>query len=298
MELRKINVDNDKIKRSKKVIREELIDNPIIIKKMRELNVTDEEFDTYLGYFLAYFEDKIMCSKCKNPKKCGKQFDGIAMDLYRSEYGIERSFSLCEPRELERTIALNYLIRDFPDSSLSLSVEDIDTQYNEYRSDLEQLIFSIDIEEENQGIFVYGPSGSGKSYPLIALCNEFVRDGKKCSFVEVRNFFEELKTTLDYREQYASLMAKVKEADVLVLDNLGDEKISEWSRDDILSGILDYRFKNELLTYITSSYTLDELASLYNVSKNGANEVGKIKANKFIDRIKMVCPKQIVIEGK
>ena len=69
-------------------------------------------------------------------------------------------------------------------------------------------------------------------------------------------------------------------------------------RDDILSGILDYRVKNDLLTYITSSYTLDELASLYNVTKTGANDVGRIKANKFIDRIKSACPKQIVIEGK
>ena len=65
------------------------------------------------------------------------------------------------------------------------------------------------------------------------------------------------------------------------IDNLGDEKISEWTRDDIISGILDYRIKNDLLTYITSSYTLEELASLYEVSKANS-EVGKIKANKFI----------------
>ena len=75
-------------------------------------------------------------------------------------------------------------------------------------------------------------------------------------------------------------------------------KISEWVRDDILAGILDYRAKNELLTYITSSYTIDELISLYNVTKTGASDVGRIKANKFVERVKSVCPKQIVIEGK
>ena len=63
-----------------------------------------------------------------------------------------------------------------------------------------------------------------------------------------------------------------------------NEKISEWTRDDIISGILDYRIKNDLLTYITSSYTLEELTSLYDVSKTN-NEVGKIKANKFVERI-------------
>ena len=160
------------------------------------------------------------------------------------------------------------------------------------------IIVFTDVDGNNVGLFITGPSSSGKSYPLIALCNEFVRGGKTCSFIEVRNFFEELKSTLDHRDQYSILMSKVKEADVLVLDNLGDEKISEWVRDDILAGILDYRAKNELLTYITSSYTIDELISLYNVTKTGASDVGRIKANKFVERVKSVCPKQIVIEGK
>ena len=126
MEIRKINVNTDKIKESKKRVKEELIDNPFIMKKMHELNVSDEEFDTYLGYFQTYLEDKMMCSKCKNPKKCSKQFEGIAMDLYRSEFGIERSFSLCPPRELERTVAKKYLLRDFPDAYLGIVLDDID----------------------------------------------------------------------------------------------------------------------------------------------------------------------------
>lgn len=296
MEIRKINVNTDKIKESKKRVKEELIDNPFIMKKMHELNVSDEEFDTYLGYFQTYLEDKMMCSKCKNPKKCSKQFEGIAMDLYRSEFGIERSFSLCPPRELERTVAKKYLLRDFPDAYLGIVLDDIDNKKG--RFPYEKELMQTDVDGNNVGLFITGPSSSGKSYPLIALCNEFVRGGKTCSFIEVRNFFEELKSTLDHRDQYSILMSKVKEADVLVLDNLGDEKISEWVRDDILAGILDYRAKNELLTYITSSYTVDELISLYNVTKTGASDVGRIKANKFVERIKSVCPKQIVIEGK
>ena len=174
--------------------------------------------------------------------------------------------------------------------------EDIDTNYSRQRTELEYAIFETDVEDikTEYGIFVYGPSGCGKSYPLIALCNEFVRDNKKCSYVETRNFLESLKNNLNNKEEYFSLMAKVKEVDVLVLDNLGDEKISEWTRDDIISGILDYRIKNDLLTYITSSYTLEELVSLYEVSKTNS-EVGRIKANKFIEKIKTACPRQILI---
>lgn len=292
MQQMKVSVKTDKIRESKKIIKDELIDNPIIIKKMQELNCSEKEFDDYLGYFLAYLEDKTCCDRCKNPKKCPKQFDGIALDLYRSEYGIERKFSLCPSRELERTIALNYLIRDFPNSYLGITLDDIDKRSG--RFSYEKELFNTDVDGDNVGMFISGPSSSGKSYPLVALCNEFVRDNKTCSFVETRGFLESLKNVLTNKDEYYSLMSKVKEVDVLVLDNLGDEKISEWTRDDIISGILDYRIKNELLTYITSSYSLEELASLYDVSKTNG-EVGKIKANKFIERIKTACPKQILI---
>ena len=294
MQQMKVSVNTDKINESKKIVREELIDDPIIIKKMRDLDCSEKEFDDYLGYFLSYYEDKTCCDKCKNPKRCPKQFEGIAMDLYRSEYGIERKFSLCPARELERTIALNYLIRDFPNSYLGITLDDIDNRKG--RFPYEKELLETDVDGENQGMFVSGPSSCGKSYPLIALCNEFVRSNKQCSYVETRNFLESLKNSLDNKEEYFKLMSKVKEVDVLVLDNLGDEKISEWTRDDIISGILDYRIKNDLLTYITSSYTLEELSSLYDVSKTNNGEVGKIKANKFIERIKAACPKQVLIE--
>ena len=293
MEIRKFKINTNKIQQSKEIVKEELSDNPLIMNKLRELEASEEEFDKYLGYFLSYYEDRMVCSKCKNPKRCPKQFDGITLDLYRSEYGIERKFSLCEYRELERTIALNYLIRDFPDSYLGIVLDDIENRKG--RFSYEKELMKTDVDSENVGLFISGASASGKSYPLVALCNEFVRGGKKCSFVEVRSLFESLKRAMDNNEEYLNIMSKVKDADVLVLDNLGDEKISEWTRDEVLSSILDYRIKNNLLTYITSTYTLEELSALYDVTKTNNPEVGKIKANKFIDRIKLVCPKQVVI---
>ena len=90
-------------------------------------------------------------------------------------------------------------------------------------------------------------------------------------------------------------MDTVKNADVLVLDNLGEEKQSEWVRDDVISTIIDYRNKNNSLTFITSCYTLSELEKMYNVSKTNG-DMGKIKASKFIDKIKAVCPHIINIE--
>ena len=44
-----------------------------------------------------------------------------------------------------------------------------------------------------------------------------------------------------------------------MFDNLGEEKQSEWVRDDVIGSVIDYRNKNNLLTFITSSFTLEEI---------------------------------------
>ena len=87
----------------------------------------------------------------------------------------------------------------------------------------------------------------------------------------------------------------VKTCDILVLDNLGEEKQTEWVRDDVISSIIDYRSKNNLITFITSCYTLEELEKMYNVAKINI-ETGKLKARKFIDKIKAICPTIVYID--
>ena len=98
-------------------------------------------------------------------------------------------------------------------------------------------------------------------------------------------------------ENYNTLMEAAKTADILVLDNLGEEKQSEWVRDDIIGSIIDYRNKNNGVTFITSCYSLEEIEKMYNVSKTNS-EVGKMKANKFVDKIKSVCPQIVKIDVK
>ena len=63
-----------------------------------------------------------------------------------------------------------------------------------------------------------------------------------------------MKNTFSFsKENYVKLMDTVKNADILVLDNLGEEKQSEWVRDDVIGTIIDYRSKNNRFRQICSS---------------------------------------------
>ena len=291
---------NQNTKANKEIIKKkETISNELLAKKdikeiIKKLDIGMEEFDYYLGYFLSYYEDRECCRNCKNLEACGKEIKGTVLKLVRKEdNSIEREYTLCPQREEQRKICNNYLIRDFNDDLLKIDIDNMENKKG--RFEYEKKILEIDSTDSKNGMFIYGPSSSGKSYPLIALCNEFVKDDKTCAFADVKTFVESLKNTFGDNKETIRLMDIVKKVDILVLDNLGEEKQTEWVRDDVISSIIDYRSKNNLLTFITSCYTLEELEKMYNVAKTNI-EMGKIKAKKFIEKMRAICPNVVNIE--
>ena len=286
---------DEKIEKNKGKVIDELLAKPFIRKKIEDLGITIEKFNEYLGYFVSYAEDYETCKYCKNLHNCNKEIKGMKMDIVLDEDGdLIREFSICKYKEEEYKIKQNYIIRDFGDEYLQANIESLDGRKGRIR--LEKRICEIDLENSKEGIYVYGKSNSGKSYPLIALCNSFVRRDKKCAFINVRDFIESLKSTFNtFGDEYNNLMNKVKNSDVLVLDALGDEKISEWVRDDVLSTILDYRYKNKLLTFVTSLYSIEEIKQLYYDSGKNKSQSSKLKTEKFIEKIKANCPAEIYV---
>lgn len=282
------------ILKKKEALSNELLQQREIKLAIKQLKMSREEFDFYLGYLLSYFEDREYCKCCSNLDKCPKDIKGTVLKLVRKEdNSIEREFTLCPKREEKRKIDHNYLIRDFNDDLLEVDIDDMENRKGRFK--YEKKVLELDLDSSKDGMFICGPASSGKSYPLIALCNDFVKNNKTCAFVDVKIFLESLKNTFGDSKETIRLMDIVKNVDVLVLDNLGEEKQSEWVRDDVLSTIIDYRSKNSSLTFITSCYTLDELEKMYNVAKTNI-EMGKLKSRKFIEKIKALCPNIINIE--
>lgn len=278
----------------KSALADELLTKEEIKKINEKLDVNLTEFDYYLGTFLSYYEDRCFCKKCKNIEKCEKEVKGMVLNLVRGENNlIEREYTLCPKKEEQRKMYTNYLLRDFNDELLKIDLDNVENRKGRFK--YEKKLMEVDLDTAKEGLFIHGPSSSGKSYPLIALCNEFVKDGKKCAFINVKNFIDSLKSTFNFnKENYNELMNITKSVDVLVLDGLGEEKPSEWVRDDVVGSILDYRNNNKKLTYITSCFNLNEIEKMYNVAKSNY-EIGKIKAMKFVEKIKNACPVEINI---
>ena len=132
-----------------------------------------------------------------------------------------------------------------------------------------------------KGLYLSGNFGSGKSYIVSACLNELVKDGHNAAMIYYPEFLRILKSSFDsdFEEQYDY----ARKSDLLLLDDIGAENVTAWSRDEILGPILQYRMDNNLPTFFTSNLSLEELE--IHLSE-GKNSIDKLKAKRIIERVK------------
>ena len=131
-----------------------------------------------------------------------------------------------------------------------------------------------------KGLYLSGNFGSGKSYIISATLNELVSNGYNAALIYYPEFLRTLKSSFktDFDEQFDF----ARKADLLLLDDIGAENLTSWSRDEILGPILQYRMDNKLPTFFTSNLSLDELE--IHLSE-GKQSIDKLKAKRIVERI-------------
>jgi len=120
-----------------------------------------------------------------------------------------------------------------------------------------------------QGLFLYGPAGTGKTIYAAAILMEMKRlsylSGTSTyvqgAFVNTLNLLGEIKSTFSNNGQQAEvLIEKYSSVDVLILDDLGMQKSTEWVLETLML-IINNRYENLKSTIITSNLNLEELAA-------------------------------------
>ena len=136
-----------------------------------------------------------------------------------------------------------------------------------------------------KGIYLNGNFGCGKTYLLSAMLNEIAKTGKTIAIVYYPEFLRSLKEAFYDNEEYKKRFNFIKKANYLLLDDIGADSVTEWSRDEVLGTILQYRMEEKLPTFFTSNLTLAELEDHLATTNK---EVDHIKSRRIIERIKQL----------
>ncbi|GAB4572191.1 MAG: hypothetical protein Kow0077_10890 [Anaerolineae bacterium] len=115
--------------------------------------------------------------------------------------------------------------------------------------------------ENPQGwLILTGTYGCGKTHLAAAIANHCQLAGHTTMFVTVPDLLDHLRATFNPNSNvsYDRLFNDVRNAPLLILDDMGVENASPWAREKLFQ-IIDHRYRARLATVITMSRALDEV---------------------------------------
>ena len=262
-------------------------------------NQVDFSFiEKYSGRFYDYLKVQKQCGACKGLNYCQQAMQGQRLELYVDGGYLQHKMVKCpyqKQKDLDYAHKKYFKRYDFDEKNFMINIMDESLLFGEdedYQSIVNEILLSL---EEKKGIYLSGNVGVGKSYLAIGMCNYYSKlHQKTIAFVNVSRLMSDLKLYFDDEQMFTKLLTTIKKVDVLVLDDLGSEVISNWSRDEILFPLLDYRMNHEKKTIFTSNYTMDILANKY--QNNNKSAVDLIAVNRLIERIRTLS-KEVYIKG-
>jgi DNA replication protein DnaC len=108
----------------------------------------------------------------------------------------------------------------------------------------------------DRGLLLMGSVGVGKTHLAVSILKGLTERGFACLFYEFGTLLKEIQDSYNPNTQASELgvLSPVLKADVLVLDELGGSKPTDWVR-DTMAHVINTRYNDKKLTIFTTNYT-------------------------------------------
>lgn len=269
----------------------EAIKDPSFKKLVARIKASDDLAAKYTTKLQRSVCELKNCSKCKGLYECKNSCEGSVIyprvdgNMITFDYKECKYSSAARLQEETSAVVFNEPLQirnaamkdiDLTDKNRLAAIKWVKDFYKNYPKD-----------KHIKGLFLHGSFGSGKSYILAALLNELAKSGYSSVIMYYPQILKTLKESFNKNndEDYDDILDTIMHADLLLIDDIGAENVTGWSRDDVLGTILQYRMDEILPTFFTSNLNIDELESHLAETKTN---VDIVKAKRIIERIKFL----------
>lgn len=123
-------------------------------------------------------------------------------------------------------------------------------------------------ELQANGLIIMGKSGVGKTHLAATIANKLIENEKIVLMGRLTTLLDMIKETFrDSSKSENELIELYSNVDMIIIDDLGTEKISSWALEKLYT-IIQNRFENGLPIIITTRFNKNGLISRFNYSND------------------------------
>ncbi|WP_409270878.1 primosomal protein DnaI [Neobacillus sp. SCS-31] len=281
-------------------MKSEIMSDPNIQSFLNENRniVTDNMIERSMVKLYEYKNQSKQCQGCESLDKCINIMQGYHPELVVHRNSIDVEYERCprkvmadEKRRNERLIRSLHVPRDILNASFDSFNDGSQGRFDAVER---ATFFVADYLEgkKPKGLYLHGKFGVGKSFLLGAIANELAKEKISSMIVYVPELFREMKSAIGDHTLNEKIDALKKEP-ILMLDDIGAEAMSSWTRDEVLGPILQFRMLEKLPTFFTSNFNFDQLEHHLTYSQRGEEE--QMKARRIMERIRYLSEPVMLI---
>lgn len=248
---------------------------------IEELELSDEEIKNNYELLNNYIKQNISCENCKNMNSCDHSTKGHRYGLKRDLDGdLTDYFTICKfyqkyYQKKKNIVFTTFNEEELLDSSQKTFLRD---NYNLLGNFLEKIV-KMGENQPVTGAFIHLPDTKirlklikGIAYTLLS--------SRQMSIVKFSDLLQVIKSEFKIKSDETTFK-EILECDILVIDGLGNESVTNWSRDEILLSLLDNRIQMDKTTILCSEYSIEQLKKIYKIGYSDT-----IKVEQLIEKIK------------
>ena len=238
-------------------------------------------------------EEKIINEHSKILKKC--EFCGETVIFKTGNYEYNRDCKCMRKyraeARLNRFKDLSITDRNFKnDTFKNAKIEKKGAEAELYKKIKKYVLGFDEVLKINDGLMFMGNCGTGKTFLANCICNFLIDKGYSVLSFKLADYLRILREDFEKKTSIEGRMLEaIKEADMLFIDDLGSEKVSEeWGKEKVYS-LIDTRYSVAKPILITTNLTSIELIEFLKYKNT----------DKILDRInEMVKPFYFTWESK
>jgi DNA replication protein DnaC len=225
-----------------------------ILKRQTQTNTSKANTDTWSGAEEEEASPSSACPICKGAGFVHPRLPSGKPDYSRvvncrcvqKELDKERKALLQRYSGLDLALLKNMTFENFK-NRVNLPQEEQENLEGAYR-------LALDFAKSPDGwLVLQGVTGCGKTHLAVAIANHRLKEGKPVKFVAVSELLDHLRSTFspDSPISYDQLFEEVKNAPLLILDDLGEQSTTPWVQEKLYQ-LINHRYNARLPTVITT----------------------------------------------